>query len=162
VALVDSRGIRHSAEVNANSPLALAALGSIRWHQRRRTSVGVHLKEPAGESEEYPICLPVVRRLDIQFASPVTFFVGENGTGQSTVIEAIRGVRACPYPGAGPRRDRACEGAGTTAGSSSACGHRHQIAALNGLPLRQAAASLGVSKSFVHAWRVSRIPAALP
>ena len=37
-----------------------------------------------------------------------------------------------------------------------------QIAALNGLPLRQAAAALGVSKSFVHAWRVSRIPPALP
>jgi DNA invertase Pin-like site-specific DNA recombinase len=37
-----------------------------------------------------------------------------------------------------------------------------QIAALYGLSLRQAAAALGVSKSFVHAWRVSRILPALP
>jgi DNA invertase Pin-like site-specific DNA recombinase len=35
-----------------------------------------------------------------------------------------------------------------------------EIAALNHLPLRQAATRLGVSKSFVHSWRVSRTPAA--
>ena len=35
----------------------------------------VHLKEQAVESDEYPFSLPSVRRLDIEFASPVTFFV---------------------------------------------------------------------------------------
>jgi DNA invertase Pin-like site-specific DNA recombinase len=35
-----------------------------------------------------------------------------------------------------------------------------EIAALGHLPLRQAASQLGVSKSFLQNWRVSRIPAA--
>jgi DNA invertase Pin-like site-specific DNA recombinase len=34
-----------------------------------------------------------------------------------------------------------------------------EIAALAHLPLRQAASLLGVSKSFLHGWRLSRIPA---
>lgn len=38
----------------------------------------------------YPFTLDVVKGLtEIQFASPVTFFVGENGSGKSTVLEAI-------------------------------------------------------------------------
>lgn len=40
--------------------------------------------------DEYPFCLPAVRELDVlTFHSDVTFFVGENGTGKSTLIEAI-------------------------------------------------------------------------
>jgi len=35
-----------------------------------------------------------------------------------------------------------------------------EIAALNHLPLRKAASELGVSKSFLQSWRVSRIPSA--
>jgi DNA invertase Pin-like site-specific DNA recombinase len=35
-----------------------------------------------------------------------------------------------------------------------------EIAALAHLPLRQAASLLGVSKSFLQGWRLSRIPAA--
>ncbi len=39
---------------------------------------------------EYPFCLPVVRNLaEIEFHPRVTFFVGENGTGKSTILEAI-------------------------------------------------------------------------
>lgn len=39
---------------------------------------------------EYPYCLPVVRNLTrIEFHSQVTFLVGENGTGKSTLLEAI-------------------------------------------------------------------------
>lgn len=38
----------------------------------------------------YPYCLPVVRHLDrISFHPAVTYFVGENGTGKSTLLEAI-------------------------------------------------------------------------
>lgn len=43
--------------------------------------------------DSYLCDLPVVKYLDLQkkleFHSPVTFFVGENGTGKSTLLEAI-------------------------------------------------------------------------
>ena len=59
----------------------------------------VHLKEHTIHSDEYPFNLPIVRGLDIEFASPVTFFVGENGTGKSTVIEAIAALSRLPVSG---------------------------------------------------------------
>ena len=38
----------------------------------------------------YPFSLPIVKNLkDIIFPTQVTFFVGENGTGKSTILEAI-------------------------------------------------------------------------
>ncbi len=38
----------------------------------------------------YPFSIPAVQHIgSIRFTSPVTFFVGENGTGKSTLIEAI-------------------------------------------------------------------------
>ena len=46
----------------------------------------LHVKEGAAESAEYPFSLPLVRCLNIEFTSAVTFFVGENGTVKSTVI----------------------------------------------------------------------------
>lgn len=61
--------------------------------------VRVHLKEHAVESEEYPFSLSILRGLDIEFTSPVTFFVGENGTGKSTVIEAIAVLSRLPVSG---------------------------------------------------------------
>jgi predicted ATPase len=40
--------------------------------------------------EEYPFCIPAVKELDhLDFHPDVTFFVGENGTGKSTLVEAI-------------------------------------------------------------------------
>lgn len=42
------------------------------------------------EESEFPFSVPVVRSLkEIRFTSPVTFLVGENGSGKSTVLEAI-------------------------------------------------------------------------
>ena len=40
--------------------------------------------------DEYPFCLPVVRRLRTLTLHPaVTFIIGENGSGKSTLLEAI-------------------------------------------------------------------------
>ncbi len=42
------------------------------------------------DRDVYPFTLDVIRSLnEIQFTFPVTFFVGENGSGKSTVLEAI-------------------------------------------------------------------------
>ena len=37
----------------------------------------------------FPFSLPFLPGLDLRFRWPVTFFVGENGTGKSTLLEAI-------------------------------------------------------------------------
>jgi predicted ATPase len=44
----------------------------------------------------FPWTVPVVASLDVlEFTAPVTFFVGENGSGKSTVLEAVSaGMRA--------------------------------------------------------------------
>lgn len=43
-----------------------------------------------GDLNEFPFTVPVIRSLpEIKFTSPVTFFVGENGSGKSTVMEAL-------------------------------------------------------------------------
>ena len=39
---------------------------------------------------QYPFCLPIFNETrELQFSSPVTFFAGANGTGKSTLLEAI-------------------------------------------------------------------------
>lgn len=51
----------------------------------------VTLKKDEVESfERYPFCLPAVRSLEaLELHPKVTFVVGENGTGKSTLLEAI-------------------------------------------------------------------------
>jgi predicted ATPase len=49
----------------------------------------------------YPASLPWLNSLDLRFDSPVTFFVGENGTGKSTLLEAIAEVCGLPVGGGG-------------------------------------------------------------
>ena len=63
--------------------------------------VRLQVKEGAADGGEYPFNLPLIRCLDIEFTSPVTFFVGENGTGKSTVIEATAAVCKLPVSGGG-------------------------------------------------------------
>jgi predicted ATPase len=42
------------------------------------------------DAEAYPFCLPFLRDgFDLNFEKPVTIFVGENGTGKSTLLEGI-------------------------------------------------------------------------
>ncbi|MCC6260704.1 MAG: AAA family ATPase [Anaerolineales bacterium] len=44
----------------------------------------------ADEVNNFPFTVPVVRALrEIKFTSPVVFFVGENGSGKSTIMEAL-------------------------------------------------------------------------
>jgi len=51
----------------------------------------IQLKQDNIESfDVYPFCIPAIRELDyLEFHPDVTFIVGENGTGKSTLIEAI-------------------------------------------------------------------------
>lgn len=49
---------------------------------------GAYLKE--GGQEGYPFELPAVRDLDaLRFRKPVSFFIGENGSGKSTILEGL-------------------------------------------------------------------------
>lgn len=63
--------------------------------------VRLQLTEGVADSGEYPFIIPVIRTLNIEFTAPVTFFVGENGTGKSTVIEAIAALCKLPVSGGG-------------------------------------------------------------
>ncbi len=56
----------------------------------------IHLKSVTvrdwddSENSQFPFSLAIIRSLkSINFDSPVTFFVGENGSGKSTVLEAL-------------------------------------------------------------------------
>ncbi|MGE0009407.1 MAG: AAA family ATPase [Candidatus Babeliales bacterium] len=42
------------------------------------------------DNTHYPFCVPIIKNLqELSFPSQVTFFIGENGTGKSTLLEAI-------------------------------------------------------------------------
>jgi predicted ATPase len=61
----------------------------------------ISLKPGAELDDQYPFTLPVIESLDtLDMSSPVTFFVGENGSGKSTVLEAIAAGLKCPSLGA--------------------------------------------------------------
>jgi predicted ATPase len=48
------------------------------------------LREKIPSFDEYPFSLPVIRNLEkLAFYPAVTFIIGENGTGKSTLLEAI-------------------------------------------------------------------------
>jgi len=61
--------------------------------------VRLQLKDGVADRGKYPFNVPVIRSLAIEFTAPVTFFVGENGTGKSTVIEAIAALCRLPVSG---------------------------------------------------------------
>lgn len=48
------------------------------------------LRDEIDSFDQYPFSLPIIRELDeLEFHPQVTFIVGENGTGKSTLLEAI-------------------------------------------------------------------------
>lgn len=50
---------------------------------------GIRLDEDQGE-RSYPFSIPAVRDIErILFSCPVTFLVGENGSGKSTIVETV-------------------------------------------------------------------------
>jgi predicted ATPase len=52
--------------------------------------VKVNLTDKQQKSRKYPFSLSIIKNLkEIMFPTQVTFFVGENGTGKSTILEAI-------------------------------------------------------------------------
>lgn len=69
--------------------------------QQARYLIRLRVVPERVSSEDYPFNLLLIRTLDIQFDSAVTLFVGENGTGKSTVIEAIAAVCRLPVSGGG-------------------------------------------------------------
>jgi predicted ATPase len=63
----------------------------------------------------FPFSVPSVRSLgELKFPSPVSFFVGENGSGKSTVLEGIAAASGLPTVGSKPiKHDETMEAART-------------------------------------------------
>ena len=51
------------------------------------------------EERSFPFNLSFLPALNLQFDAPVTFFAGENGTGKSTLLEAIAALSRLPVSG---------------------------------------------------------------
>jgi predicted ATPase len=67
----------------------------------------INLADTGKGPEVFPFTLPLIRaQRELVFRSPVTFFVGENGTGKSTVLEALAaGINAITVGGEDVARD---------------------------------------------------------
>ena len=66
----------------------------------------VTTKDETVRQDVYPFCIPALRegKLTLSFSRNVAFFVGENGTGKSTVLEAIA-IRCGFNPSGGSRNN---------------------------------------------------------
>ena len=55
---------------------------------------------PDGRADRFPFSVPVVRALtELSVDAAVTFFVGENGSGKSTILEAVAAAAGLPTVG---------------------------------------------------------------
>ncbi len=55
---------------------------------------------PEDQANEFPYNLPLVKNLEeLQFEKNISFFVGENGSGKSTILEAIAAYTEVPLAG---------------------------------------------------------------
>lgn len=63
----------------------------------------ISLAPSAAREQGFPFQLPIVQNLQpLRFTSPVTFFVGENGSGKSTILETIACAANLPTIGGEP------------------------------------------------------------
>jgi predicted ATPase len=75
--------------------------------RRREGSTGICLEQIVIEADRvedwtvYPFNLPFARKLRIEFTAPLTFLIGENGAGKSTILEAIADLCRLPVEGGG-------------------------------------------------------------
>ncbi|MGK7395789.1 MAG: AAA family ATPase [Candidatus Cyclobacteriaceae bacterium M3_2C_046] len=56
----------------------------------------------APPENHFPLNIPAIRQLDLSFTHPVTFLVGENGSGKSTILEAL--AEKCGFDAMGGRK----------------------------------------------------------
>jgi hypothetical protein len=72
------------------------ATGDRKLTENREVYLSALRRHRAGDEAGFPWSVPVVASLKVlEFTTPVTFFVGENGSGKSTVLEGIAaGMRA--------------------------------------------------------------------
>ena len=55
---------------------------------------------PEDQKDEFPFTLPLIKNLEeIEFEKNISFFVGENGSGKSTILEAIAAYAEVPLAG---------------------------------------------------------------
>jgi predicted ATPase len=60
----------------------------------------IAFKKPPADDEPFPFSVPTIRSLPaLDLSAPVTFFVGENGTGKSTLLEGIAAAAELPAVG---------------------------------------------------------------
>lgn len=62
---------------------------------------GLRLRRPEGdEATRFPFSVPALRELEeLEFSQPVTLFIGENGTGKSTLLESLALAAGLPAVG---------------------------------------------------------------
>lgn len=50
----------------------------------------VSISNAASDQSDYPFNVPIIKRLStVEFTTPITYFIGENGSGKSTFLEGI-------------------------------------------------------------------------
>lgn len=58
--------------------------------------------EKVDQADVYPFCLPIFRNgFELDFTTPITIIVGENGTGKSTILEGIAALAGYDQAGGG-------------------------------------------------------------
>jgi predicted ATPase len=68
--------------------------------ERGRLRLIEYRPPPGAEAESFPFVVPAVRALrELRLDAPITFFAGENGTGKSTLLEAIAIAVGLPTAG---------------------------------------------------------------
>src|ERR1700761_5799734 len=61
-------------------------------------------EDKVSDRTAYPFCLPLFRtpEFELSFDRPITIIIGENGTGKSTLLEAIAVLAGFDEAGGGP------------------------------------------------------------